>query len=123
MKFRFRPEDFAPRFTAEGCRQAASIANSLLESAIPECLEEIERLREERNNEAWMHSMCLGIAEGIPGWETSNNASPAITAVKKLRAQLDEARELLQDWVNLTDTEMFKHPWNGRVREYLEKYK
>lgn len=109
MKFRFKPEDFdlaspSGEWTrTEINAMAANQANAALEpdlyfeemarTALPECLEEeIERLREERDNEAWMHSMCLGIAEGIPGWETAKEASPAIIAVKKLRAEVERLR-------------------------------
>lgn len=44
-------------------------------------------------DEAWQHAACLSIAEGAPGWDRpSANDSPAMRAVRELRARLEPAR-------------------------------
>lgn len=48
----------------------------------------------------------------------------------RLHEQLAEAKEIIQSWVTLLDNPMTKkmnsgegHPWTGKARAYLEKYK
>lgn len=63
----------------------------------PWCAEHHALVRPEQDH-AWQHAACLSIAEGHPGWDVpTTNDSLAMIAVRNLRRQLVDTREVISE--------------------------
>lgn len=57
-------------------------------------LAEVEALAADLDRERWQHAACLSYADGFPG--RAIDESPAMVAVRELRARADRYREALE---------------------------
>lgn len=64
--------------------------------AVLALLDEVERLSKAHYDEAFQHALCLGIAEGAPGWRNVMPERAAGHAVKALREEVERLRSFLE---------------------------
>lgn len=99
--------------------EAGVADNQYIAALSPEVvLELIERIRFLETRRTHLNAVALTLHD-----ETKKEN-------ESLRAQLTKATEIIQSWVTLLDNQMTKnmnngkgHPWTGKARAYLEKYK